>query len=542
MPADEPSFEDPSAGVCVRSSLEHWPDDIWADYPSAYVRLTTLRTDGRTHLLFGCVELLPRETELLPGNEAPLLRLPGGARAMSSLTVTSTKAALSWYEGALSGVLAIPGVDGPAAIEAVRLAPEPRLGDLVVARIPTVPVGWTSGPRMHRMVPMEGLPAAVVDALSPTPGRTSLRDWMLEHCFVDLAAFPDCAGGLVLLAANPVLRHVSDYPLRKLPSGREVIGIRVVPRTGCTLDTIAVRLSEMRPDGIGSTQVVALDELGEAEVVLSQEARETALEVTCSRRGLLHAAPYAWHLRSVGFELRPVRALMTVQVPPRSKSDPGSRHEVPVADGRLDVGGQVGSAAETGITARLELLLSTRARPQGGLPEQVLFRDDRSFAVSFVRRLVAHAGFRVLFVDPYFGFEDIREFALSAWSGSPSVGVLTSARVGWTGRVQHLESQPQHGDLMLANLEQINRIRNANNLSSLTVAIMAEPGVHDRFLVVDDTVWHFGDSFRTLGGGLSIASRVRDVPSLLPTLLDLSAGAVPFADYWARAKPKVPAP
>ena len=66
-------------------------------------------------------------------------------------------------------------------------------------------------------------------------------------------------------------------------------------------------------------------------------------------------------------------------------------------------------------------------------------------------------------------------------------------------------------------------------------ALWKNQGIHDRFLVVDDSVWHFGDSFRSLGGALSMASKVRDMPLLLPMLLDAQAKAIPFAEYWARA-------
>ena len=518
-----------------RAGLQHWPDEICSDYPVAYVRMTTLRVDDDTHLLFGCVELLPREIAPLPSHQAPRLNLPRGATAMSSLTVLATDAALRWYESVLAGAISIPGTTRPAIVRTVRLAPEPRLGDLVVARTPTVPVAWTSGPRMHRMVPMEPLPDGMAALLTPTSGSSALRDWMLEHCFIDLAAHPDCAGGLVLLAANPIIRHASEYPLRKLPDGREVLGIRLVPRLGCSLETVKVRLSEIRPDGIGLAQEVALDAFGEAEVTLSQEALDTALEVSCSRRGLLHVAPHTGFLRSIGFEMRPVRAKMSVEVPARSKTQAGSRYDVPVADSRLNGAGQIGRPAETGAASRLASLLAARAQPVGRIAEQVVFRDDRPFAVTFVRGLVAHAHSRALFVDPYFSFDDIRDFALSAWSGSCIVSVLTSVRVGWTKRVQHLATEQPHGDMMIADLEQINRIRNGSGLSSVEVAIMGEPGIHDRFLVVDDAVWHFGDSFRSLGGALSMASKVRDMPSLLPMLLDAQARATAFAEYWARA-------
>ena len=519
-----------------RAGLEHWPAEVWSDYAAAYVRLTTLRSDGDHHLLFGCVELLPREIAPSPSHRAPRLSLPRGASAMSSLTVLTPEAALQWYEGALSGMVALPGVDAPPTIRAVRLAAEPRLGDLVVARVATVPVGWQTGPRMHRLVPMEELPEPVHAALDGTRGRTPLGDWLVEHCFVDLTTHPDCAGGLVLLAANPVLRSASEYPLRKLPDGREVLGIRLVPRAGQSLDTLSVRLSEMRPDGPVSTLEVELDGLGEGKVILPQEARETALEVSCSRRGLLHAPPRTGFLRSVVHQIRPVRSTMSVEIPARSKSRPASRYEVPIADAGLTVASRVGSPAELGASARLDALLALRAKPLDRDAEQILFGGDRRSAVEFVRGLVSHAVSRVIFIDSYFSFDDIREFALSAWSGSCDVAVLTSTLVGWTGRIEHLAGSKLHGDLMIADLTEINGVRNCVGHSSIQVGIMGSAGFHDRFLVVDESVWHFGDSFRSLGNAVSMASRVRDLPSLLPMLLSAHQQAVPFAEYWTSVK------
>ena len=519
------------------AGLEHWPEDIWSDYPFAYVRLTTLRIDGETHLLFGCVEMLPQEIQPLPGYLAPRLKLPRGAAAMSSLTVLTLEAALRWYEGALSGVLAIPGQGDSISVRTVRLAAEPSLGNLVVARTPTVPVSWSSGPRMHRMVPMEALPEAVIKVLMPA--GSDLHVWLTECCFIDLIVNSDCMGGLVMLAANPIVRSASEYSSRKLADGREVLGIRLVPRSGCSLDTIRVRLSEHRSDGQSSMQEVALDTLGEAEVVLPQEAEETALEVSCTRRGLLSAPPHTGFLRSVAFEMRPVRAAMSVEVPGRGKGRASSRYQVPIADPSLTTAGLVGTPSENDAAARLAFLLSTRTAVVGKPTEEVVFRDDRGLAVSFVRGLVSHAMSRVLFVDPYFSFDDIREFALSAWSGACNVSILTSARANWTKPLGHLDTSMPHGDLLVVDLEAINRIRVSNRLLSVEVRVMGDPGFHDRFLVIDDVIWLFGNSFRSLGdGSVSMATKVRDASLLLPTLLSASANAESFTKYWERIKPK----
>lgn len=523
----------------IPAGLEHWPGDIWSDYPFAYVRLTTLRVEKKVHLLFGCVEMLPREIHPLPGYDVPCLKLPRGATAMSSLTVVDLETALRWYESSLSGLLAIPGKDGLACVHTVCLAPEPRLGNLVVARTPTVPVSWRSGPRMHRMLPMDTLPGTVTGMLTSAPEGSGLRAWLIEHCFVDLVSNPDCAGGLVLLAANPIVREISNYPLRTLPDGREVLGVRLVPRRDCSLDTLKVRLSELRPDGHASRQAVLLDPFGEAEVILPQEAQETALEVSCTRRGLLSAPPHTGFLRSIGFKTSLVRTTMSIEVPARSKKGNDSRYEVPVADSRLTTTSWVGRPNQSGATAQLAFLLSTRTAAAGKPTEEVIFHNDRLFAVSFVRGLVSHAMSRVLFIDPYFSFDDIRELALSAWSASCRVSILTSARVEWTKPLGHFATRKPHGEVMVADLEEINRVRTRTGLPAVDVGVMGDPQFHDRFLVVDDSVWHFGDSFRSLGDGtVSTALKIRDVSDLLPRLVNAAAEAKSFTSYWQQIERK----
>jgi hypothetical protein len=286
-------------------------------------------------------------------------------------------------------------------------------------------------------------------------------------------------------------------------------------------------------------QEVPLDPLGEAEVTLSQQVQDTALEVSCTRRGLLSAPPHTGFLRSIAFETRLVRATMSVEVPARSKGRDGSRYEVPVADSGLTVAGLAGRPAESGAAVRLALLLGTRTAAVGKPTEEVVFRDDRPFAVSFVRGLVSHARSRALFVDPYFSFDDIREFALSAWSGSCRISILTSAKAAWTKPLDHFATGKPHGDLMATDLEAINRIRTRNGLPSVNVGVMDDPGFHDRFLVVDDIVWLFGNSFRSLGDGtVSMASKVRDASILLPMLVNASTEAESFTGFWERIKPK----
>ena len=211
--------------------LEHWPTVVWADYGDAHVRLATVRVEGVLHLLFGCVELLPTEIVPLPAHHAPRLKLPGGATAMVSLTTLPAEDAVRWYESALNGAVSLPGDSGAVRARVGPLSPEPRLGTFVVATTPTVALSLGSQPRMHRMVPREGMPNPVPRLVGTPDEETTLRVWVRETCFVDLATMPDCLGALVLLAPNPLLRGVVDWPVRRTESGGEVIAVRLLKLT-----------------------------------------------------------------------------------------------------------------------------------------------------------------------------------------------------------------------------------------------------------------------------------------------------------------------
>lgn len=523
--------------------LEHWPDDIWTDYPRAYIRLTTLRVARMTHLLFGCVELVPREIPPLPDYDVPQLKLRQGASAKSSLRVVDLEAAIRWYEASVSQRLTIPGTRTQGCIQSVRLAPEPRLGRLVVSTTQTVPVACHLGLRMHRMVPMDDLPAGVTDLLTDLNDGAKLRAWLRNNCFFDLVACPDCAGGLVMLAPNPILRAVSEYPSRTLPDGREVIGVRAVPRSGCSLNTIRLRFSELRLDGYSTMQEVSLDDLGEAEVTLPQKAQKTAIEVICTKRGLLSLPPHTAFLRSVSSEIWLSQDKMTVSVPPRTASRRGSRYDVAVSSCVWTVTGSVGHLPEGGAAYRLAELLRARPPASDAPAEEVVFRDDLDDAASFVRNLVSHARSRVIFVDRYFSFDDIREFSLAVRSGSCSITVLTGSEQKWSAPLAHLCSAELHGDILVKDLDYVNARRRQHNLSAIDVRVMCSPSFHDRFLVVDDAVWLFGGSFRSLGSGaISVAVKMRNAAVLLPTLIAAVEAAEPFDDYWSRTKKREPVP
>lgn len=528
--------------------ISDWPDLLWSDYPTAAIRLTTLEHGDAVHLLFGYVELVPAEIPPPSPYRSRALNLFNGSRVRTSLAVIPSPDAVAWYEKALSGQLEVPGALQRIAVWTVSLGAEPKLGRFISASTPPVSASWHAVPRIHRLVPMESLPAVIVDVLAQpegSPRRTKIAGWLEANAFIDLCRNPDCAGGMVMLAPNPVLRSCHEYLGETRADGSEVIRVKAVPRTGHSPNNLSVRIRENRPDGVSMLKAVPLDEFGAGECVFPERISETSLEITCPERGLLSVVTPCRFVRAIHVDMKVIRSTTEVEIPARRKGQSLSRHSVS--------GSAAGSKTHVGEPdpppsgeARLARLLAARISVRQSGTGEMLFIDDRTAAVAFVRGLVWPASKRVTFVDPYFDVSDVREFALSVGAQNCAVEFLTGRQEPkWTSPVLHLDPPQIRGHLMSKDLQHINEVRKRTGCTPIVGKVMggAVRSYHDRFLVVDDAVWHFGHSFNALADGtVSMAMRLEHPEKLLAALqVDLDS-ADSFEDYWQAVKPLAEAP
>jgi hypothetical protein len=200
---------------------------------------------------------------------------------------------------------------------------------------------------------------------------------------------------------------------------------------------------------------------------------------------------------------------------------------------------RTGEEQQQNVTSRLALLQSARAAHPMDRESELVFISNRDDATAFVRGIVGRARQKVLFVDPYFSFTDIRQFALSVALDQCEIGFLTGRdEPKWQNELQAFTPPVVHGRAMLTDLMHINQLRTENGLSSVTARVMGGPArkYHDRFLVVDDEVWHFGHSFNAIGdGSITLVMKVLRPEKILPLIIDDFTSAVSFESYWAEA-------
>jgi hypothetical protein len=180
---------------------------------------------------------------------------------------------------------------------------------------------------------------------------------------------------------------------------------------------------------------------------------------------------------------------------------------------------------------------AAEARPKGFgqrlTGEEQVFYSNRGEAQLFIRSLVARARSTAVFVDPYFDRIDLREFALAAQYPDAAVHVLTGREHLWQEDGDLLA-----GDAFAADLQALPAELSRFRYPVPDVRLMSEDrGWHDRFLVVDDEVWHFGHSFNRKGRSeVSMAIRLRYPGDVRAWILEDVARGSPYIEGWADIK------
>jgi hypothetical protein len=374
----------------------------------------------------------------------------------------------------------------------------------------------------------------------PTERQRKARTWFGDRLHFDVLASDEWLGGIALLAPNPLVRTFQTTLSRSPTNNSEIVRVFAPPRQGASTGSLSIRFHEERFGAPTAVQQLPLDAYGRAEIHLPEPVREVVAELQCSRRGLLAISPPHGFVRGVGINFDIVSTRVNIEVPSPKPGRPSTTYEKEVrASETLTVGS---SLTPEPVRRLIELKerasrRTGEARPDahrsGDDVEQALFYDNREEAAAFVHRLISKARRIVLFVDPFFDHVALREFALAASYPEVVVRVLL-------GREDHLKTVIPDagcplGDVLLAELDEITRRSSELGLSVPDLRLMGANArkYHDRFLVLDEEVWHCGHSFNQIGRGeVSVMTLLRHPDQLRGGILaDLDAGD-PYADYW----------
>lgn len=465
---------------------------VAGDYRDALIHLAWHLDGQHRSLVFGVVELFPSELPT-PDDTPECGRLYRDNAARRSWRVYIKRhrlpadAALAWYDACRTGTVILPDdmqADGsPKMLAAGTLAADPPWPRMVsVNGLPFVSPSWGTV-RAHHLLPMD-----TTSALAELMQRTDALRWLSDHLLVDLVEYREWLGSLHLVAPNPVFRDI-DRRRERASDGGESTVVRVVTRAGASMDGLWLELSQHGPTGITDAMTISLTapvvrvpHVGTVETV--------GHRIVCPARGVLDWSGPAPYIGQIAMTVDMSVGSRTVQVPD-TPSRSGETYTVPLISHTTT--SRVGTPpAETPMRRIYQAQQARDLRQRNDERIERWFRDNRGEATDFVGSLISAARSRVWIIDPYFSAVEFYRFALRIVRPEIEVTIVTSA--------EHMETtdRVQAGEAGMVLFEQQTRLHEHGRF---TILVMTgdPPLIHDRFLVIDESVWLSGNSLHTLG-------------------------------------------
>jgi hypothetical protein len=525
----------PTAPLAPASPSGRWPALIPGDYHAGVVRLVTLAHDRVSYLLFASVELLPTEMPIPPDpTGGGWWANFGDDRLYVSRTALPLADALAWYEALKQGQATVPGQ--AFVITASTLGPEPDYdGFVVLEEPPPFSPSWHCRPRLHRLVPMTELAGPVRllrDGVIDIKAQGQARQWIRDHAHFDLLAYDDWLGAGVLIAPNPLLRGFGARIVDRSATP-ETLELGGTPRRGANVASLRMVVEEVRAGAPAWRAEGSPNALGRFRAPARSQVAMVREELFCPMRGVLDRQPPAFFFRSVSVTSSVVANARARHVDPPTRTPNAGARTVYVRP----VPARQSEPPVTPLRA-LERLQDARAERQGALrPAEVpqvapgarLFEHNREETVDWICGLIARARSHVLFVDPYLDADDLQQFATATRYQGVTIRGLINPRPRRHRRVD--PNGESFGDLMLKKIEAFRDP--AQEFGQIDIRVSRGRRLHDRFLQIDDIIWHAGHSFNMVGRGeISLMTLVAQPSELSQALAETFAEAEPFESWW----------
>jgi hypothetical protein len=372
---------------------------------------------------------------------------------------------------------------------------------------------------------------AIRDGASEVENCIRAREWLRQHIHFDLLAYDDWLGSGVLVAPNPLLRYCASRIADQSVTS-ETIEVGGAPRRGADLSTLRLAVEESRAGAPAWRAEGTPNALGRFKASAKSQVAAVRHDLFCARRGLLDYEAPGFFFRKVSVSHAAQGRLREVAPPRRTPSaQPRTIHVRP----------QPAPSTKLPLTPlrQLEDLQRARAERVGALrPIDAplirrvvrLLENDREGTVAWIHELIASARSQVLFVDPYLDADDLQEFATAATYQGVAIRGLINPR---PGRSRHTDANGElFGEQML---EKIKELRDpSQEFGDIDIRVSKIRRLHDRFLQVDDIIWHSGHSFNQIGKGeISLMTLVAEPAETREVLEEAFADAEPFETYWA---------
>jgi len=427
---------------------------------------------------------------------------------------------------------------------------------------------WHQFPRIHHLLSLQ---FNLASHWQDPRDRTEAAEWFVKQLAFDFREHTSLWGSIHLIAPNPVFRDFQYTRGKSTRADFETVAYKVDFRAGKRPHDLMLIVRDDTPSGTGLVKAIPLTS-AYGTFLINREFSLQSIYVTDRWRGLLYGLEGFYFFGGFSITMQMVTARRVVR---DEQGEPLFTVPVVQGEGTVAEGDAPGSGRpkpqHAAAILRSERSLHRQRRKAHEKYER-WFQGDKEAALKLIHKLILTARERVLIVDPYFGVSELR-FALGIAQLNVPIRILTSAevlseivtdecpptlkkirsilnileiqreKIVLIARTTHNitaalskaignqvkqignnllgNASAMHGDQLLSAIQ---AIKNANPLE-IKVMTGSKPEVHDRFLLVDDSLWLLGSSLNEFGArGTMIAPII--YPALIESRLD---------DNWERA-------
>lgn len=507
LPAD-PVADLVAAGVLDDAFIAQCEADYTLAEITAIAHVAPGKSSPPTHVL-AVVELLHKHLEpnpligLPPESDGYPRRIDLGARGGKLLVQRwhfPVRDGIQWYRACANGSMSVPGKDAskPTVVPLQQLGDDPPWPHLVVE----LHTFWESsefwgdrpgGSRWHRLLPL-----APIDITSGWEAAEfeKARNFFISEVHLDLLSRSVLLGSCHLRLPNPVYRDLHQ----RVGSDWRSVTFDLEPHSGQSLDELELTFWNQRSWGSTSALRMTLQP-GLNVLRVPEGVEQVAHAVSCRKRGLLNQSESAGFIGAVNMTMNLVSEQRRVETPK-------GRYTVGVSGASEPI--QVGTPRPVGALTRLAIDEGQQRTEKAWSQTAFRWFDKDSVAgTQAIRDIIQSASKSVDLIDPYFGRRDLLEFALATTKHGLPFRVLTSADFCTSGDDPDLKIE--RGDALAKTLDSV---RTQDPRLDIEVKVM--PGqkspVHDRFLIVDGTVWVLGASLNEFGSRGSLLMKLPASP------------------------------